>query len=237
MNPNPCNDQCECYFVQDKGNTFDCSSKHLEQFPPEHTVPNITDYLDFSMNNMTYLCGTQTYLERIISLKVNNGKINSICDEMLNILAKGKIQVLDLSNNYLRRLPPGIQILKNLTDIELSGNPFVCDCKMIWMKNWLNKFNRSMESLSYVKCNGSTPIIKLDAVQMGCYPRDLTLWQKILIGLSTSLTMMIVIAIVTISKRWKEVKWFMYLHFDILDKNDGNEYLDNKESDALLSYR
>ena len=170
-------------------------------------------------------------------MKVNNGKINSICDEMFNILAKGKIQTLDMSNNNLRKLPLRIQILKNLTYVGLSGNPFVCDCKMIWMKDWLNKFNRSMKSLSQVKCNQHTQIIKLDAVRMGCYPRDLTLWQKLLIGLSTSLTMMIVIAIITISKRWKEVKWFMYLHFDILDKKDGNEYLNNKESDALVSYR
>ena len=237
MNPNPCNDQCQCYFAQDKGNIFDCSSKHLNQLPPEHTVPNITDYLDFSSNNITYLCGRQTYLQRIFDLKVNNGKINSICDEMLNILAKGKIETLDLSNNNLRKLPQRIQILKNLTYVGLSGNPFVCDCNMIWMKDWLNKFNRSMKTLSQVTCNKNTQIIKLDAVKMGCYPRDLTLWQKLLIGLSTSLTVMIVIALITLNKRWKEVKWFMYLHFDILDKNDGNEYLDNKEWDALVSYR
>ena len=99
VNPNPCNGQCQCYFAQDKGNTFDCSSKHLKQLPPEHTVPNITDYLDFSRNNITYLCGRQTYLQRIIGLKVNNGKINGICDEMLDILAKGKIQTLDLKKS------------------------------------------------------------------------------------------------------------------------------------------
>ena len=234
---NPCNEKCECYYAQDEGNTFDCSSKHLKHLPHNHTVPNITDYLDFSMNNMTYLCGTQTYLQRIISLKVNNGKINSICDEMLNILAKGKIQALDLSNNRLRRLPPRIQNLKNLTGIGLSGNQFACDCKMLWMKDWLNRFNRSVQILSHIKCKNDTPIIKLDAVKMGCYPRVLTLWQKILIGLSIPLAIKIAILLIIISKRWKEVKWFMYLHFDILDKKDGNEYLDNKEWDALVSYR
>ena len=97
-----------------KANTIDCSSKQLKQLPQEHTIPNITDYLDFSMNNMTYLCGTRIYLQRILGLKVNNGKINSICDEMLNILAKGKIQALDLSNNRLTRLPRRIQIVKKL---------------------------------------------------------------------------------------------------------------------------
>ena len=233
----PCNDQCECYYAQDKGNTFDCSSKHLKHLPPEHTVPNITDYLDLSNNTIDHLCGRQTYLQRIFGLKVNNGKINSICDEMLNILAKGKIRTLDLSKNNLRRLPPQIQMLRNLTEIELSGNPFVCDCNMLWMKDWLNRFNRTVKTLYRIKCNKDTPIIKLDAVKMGCYPKVLTLWQKILIGLSTSLTITIVILIIIISKRWKEVKWFMFLHFDILDKKDGNEYLDNKEWDALVSYR
>ena len=234
---NPCNDQCECYYAQDEGNTFDCSSKHLKHLPHDHTVPNITDYLDFSNNTIGHLCGRHTYLRRIFGLKVNNGKIYSICDDMLNILAKGKIQALDLSKNYLRRLPPRIQNLKNLTEIGLSGNPFVCDCNMLWMKDWINRFNRTVKTLDRIKCNNDTLIIKLDAVEMGCYPRILTLWQKILIGLSTSLTITIVILLITISKRWKEVKWFMYLHFDILDKKDGNECLDNKESDALVSYR
>ena len=105
------------------------------------------------------------------------------------------------------------------------------------MKDWLNKFNKSIKTLSHIKCNNGTEIIKLNAVRMGCYPRVLTLWIKILIGLSTSLTIVLVILIIMISKRWKEVKWFVYLHFDILDKNDGNEYLDNKETDAFVSYR
>ena len=47
----------------------------------------------------------------------------------------------------------------------------------------------------------------------------------------------VAVAIIFISRRWKEVKWFMYLHFDVLDKNDEDEDLEIVEADALLSYR
>ena len=34
-----------------------------------------------------------------------------------------------------------------------------------------------------------------------------------------------------------QVKFFLYLHFDILDKNDGDEKLTDKFYDIFVSYR
>ncbi len=83
------------------------------------------------------------------------------------------------------------------------------------------------------KCKNGNLIKSLSEVQMGCYPK----WQKIVIGVSAAVTVAVVVAIIAISRRWNEVKWFLYLHFDILDKHDGPENLANKTTDALLSYR
>ena len=80
-------------------------------------------------------------------------------------------------------------------------------------------------------------IYQLTPEEMGCYPRSLTLGEKLTIGILGSLIILIVIAIITISRRWKEVKWFLYLHFDILDKSDRNEELSGKKYDAFISYR
>ena len=110
------------------------------------------------------------------------------------------------------------------------------------MKDWMETFNKSgkmvVRDYYALQCeNGLGPIHDLDPVKMGCSTGELTLWEKILIGLSIFIIIAIVIAIIAISRRWEEVKWFMYLHFNILDTSDEKENLRCMENDALLSYR
>ena len=88
-----------------------------------------------------------------------------------------------------------------------------------------------------VKCRDGHLLYQLDAVKMGCFPKELTVWMKNLTGLSAFVILGVAVAIIFISRRWKEVKWFMYLHFDVLDINDEDEDLEIVEADALLSYR
>ena len=174
-------------------------------------------------------------------MNLSNNVISDIKDELLENLEKGKIEVLDLRNNSLNRLPHRITNLSTLREIWFSNNPFICDCGMLWMKDWMGTFNKSgkmvVQDYYALQCiNGLGPIYDLDPVKMGCFPRGLTLWEKILIGLSVIIAIAIVIAIIAISRRWEEVKWFMYLHFDILDTSDTKENPD-AENDALVSYR
>ena len=235
MKPIECNFGCRCYYVQDKGNIFDCSQKYLKQLPPNNTVPNTTEYLDLSQSNFRNLCGKQSYWKYILGLRVNKAKIQSICDQLLETIEEGKLQVLDLFNNSLERIPKRVRNINSITEINLSENPFVCDCEMLWMRNWLMTFNLTKEQLLRVKCRNGTSILNLDGT--ACFSKDLPTWQKVLVGLSAGLTILIVTTIIAISRRWNEVKWFMYLHFDILDRNDGNENIEDKEFDAFISYR
>ena len=235
VDPKPCSHhhRCKCYFAQDKGNTFKC--KHLTSLPRNDMIPKSTYYLEFSANNITELYGSQSYLRNILGLNLKNGAINSVSENILNTLARGRIQILDLSNNNIQILPQAIKHIDSIIDIGLSQNPFVCNCETIWMKDLLITFNESRGELLRVKCNNGTPILKLDGLE--CFGKELPTWVQILIGLSAGLTILTVIVIIAISRRWNEVKWFMYLHFDILDKNDRNENLQNKEKDAVVSYR
>ena len=233
VDPKPCRHQCKCYFAQDKGNTFEC--KHLTRLPRNDVVPNSTDYLEFSANNITEIYGSQAYLRNILGLNLKNGRISTVSENFLNTLARGKIQTLNLTNNNIQTLPKAIKQIDSLIDIGLSHNPLICNCDTIWMKDWLITFNESRRDLLRVKCNNGTSILKLDGLE--CFGKELPTWLKSLIGLSVGLTILTVIAIIAINRRWNEVKWFMYLHFDILDKKDGNENLQNKENDALISYR
>ena len=216
------------------GNVYNCSGRN----PPLKSIPLANDHLhktnwvDLSYNEIANFSGSQSYLKSISGLNLSNNSISTISSETVEMLRNGKIKEIDLSANRIRVLPEEFKDIPTLTSIRLSGNPFICDCSMIWMINWT-----IVEDYYKLTCNDVHHkfIHTLNPGEMGCFP--LTLGQKILIEVSAGATVAIVIAIIAISRRWNEVKWFMYLHFDILSTNDGDENLEIKKSDALLSYR
>ncbi len=201
--------------------------------------PNVTDnteWMKFTHNPLVKLDATYDYLETLLHLNFSSNKIEKISDRTVEIIAQTKCQFLDLSDNKIRKLPKSVQMLQNSTEIWLAENNFVCDCSMLWMLDWMS--SGQVKDFNNIKCGkgkfAGKYMHSLDGFKMGCFP----LWQKILIGVSVTITVLIVIAIIGVSRRWNEVKWLMFLHFDILDKNDAaSEILENKESDALLSYR
>ena len=221
---------------------YDCSAANLNTLPQNSDVPNNTNCQNFRNNKITVLNSNETYLKEIFYLDISNNTLEYIYGDKIRNLQK--LRLLNISHNKLKTLPREIVNLTELTQVWLSRNPFTCNCDMLWMVDWMANFTtdpdsdvRVVKDYYLIKCRDGRPIHTLNPVQMGCFPKELTLWQEILIGISITLTIVLVIAIIAISRRWNEVKWFMYLHFDILSKNDGEENLDNKESDALLSYR
>ena len=243
MRPIRCGDGCRCYYRQDEGNVYNCSSTNAKILPSEANFPNGTDWLDVSDNRLNLLCGHHPYLKKIQSFFLTNNNISEICDNTLNTLKHGKLEILEQSHNQLSGLPRLIQNVTSLRQIWLLDNPFKCDCDMLWMKNWMENFNNSgypvVQKYHYLYCEnmGNSPIHALNPVAMGCYPKVLTLWEKMGIGIAATVTTGIVIAIIAISRRWNEVKWLMYLHFDIPPGQDKKEKWEEKNVDAVLFYK
>ena len=66
---------------------------------------------------------------------------------------------------------------------------------------------------------------------MGCiFP----IWAIITISL---VAVIILIVIIAIYRKWEAIKFFMFMHFDILPNDDGPENLDQMEFDAFVTYR
>ena len=69
-------------------------------------------------------------------LDISSSNIVSIDKNMITEIRKN-IKYLDISNNKLQYLPKEIQDTHNLTKLWISNNPYVCNCDMLWMRDWL----------------------------------------------------------------------------------------------------
>ena len=244
MVPETCGGKCRCYYLQDEANVFNCSHVRLHTLPEETDVPNNTDWQDFSYTQLTSFHANKLYLGNILSLNLSHNNITEIIIE--NVQNLRNVKTLDLSYNRLKYLPKIFTSLKGLTNLWLRNNSFVCDCDTRWIKTWMENFLTSatatgvqvVQDYDRIRCDNGMLIKDSDPVEMGCYPKELTLWQKILIGLSAFVTIAIVIGIIAISRRWDEVQWLMFLHFNVLNKKDEKENnFDGIESDAFVSHR
>ena len=201
--------------------------------------------LVLSGNRILQLCLKQPYLQTIVQLDLSQNEINKICDETVIFMETGSIIELNLADNNITSLPSRLLNISSFQSVFLSGNNFICDCEMTWMMTWLSKRNpngeRIVKDYQDILCHSGKSvgrqIFKLTSDEMGCYPHKLSIGEKITIGIFGALILGTTITIIAVSRRWNEVKFFLYLHFDILDKNERDEDLTDKFYDVFVSYR
>ena len=76
-----------------------------------------------------------------------------------------------------------------------------------------------------------TLVYQLDNKIMGCiFP----IWAISTIVISA---VVIVVIIIIINRKWEAIRFFMFVNFDILPKDDGQENLEEMEFDAFVTYR
>ncbi len=210
------------------------------------TILNMTNWLSVSDGNIGPLCGNFPYLNQIWKLNISHNEVTEICESLLKEIIKGKtIRWFDISGNKLQKISPGIRE-GQFEKIWLSGNRFDCNCDMLWMAKWLaNTTTPSsghvVQDYKQVLCSTGkhkgTPVYTLNASFMNCLPTKLPAWGIGLIAAASVLVIATVLTIVIIARRWNEVKFWMYIHFDILDKNDDDlTAIERFQFDALLSY-
>ena len=243
---------CFCYYnIHFRFNVYNCSSGNLYTLP--QSAPNLTNWILLENNNINKIHEFRDYLSEAQFLHLGGNKLSSINDSFLVNLQIGKsITWLNLARNRLTEIPTKIQELHYLQKIWLSGNPFKCDCSIIWMIGWLNNFTTSTGShivVDYqdVRCHSGTaigtPIYKLNEVLLGCYPKALTKWQKVLIGIGSGTAgLLIIFLFLIIIKRSRTLQFFIFYKLKIksilsLNKDLEDENVGCKKYDAFLSYR
>ena len=208
MTPVPCLNDCRCYHRQDfRVNVYDCSKR--QGFPKN--IPNNTDWLLCSNSHISTLPDDIPFLKNITNLNISNNDIQTISEKLLTALVNfRKLKTLDISDNMFTILPKELQHLEGLEVVFLADNPIGCNCEMLWLISWMNKFlpdrTRIVRDYTKVKCsNTGKQIYKLTAVEMGCFPKKLTSWQKAILGVWVGIIILVIIAIIVVAKKWNDV--------------------------------
>ncbi len=133
--PLPCLNRCFCFYsFYDDANTVDCSDKNMTQLPTK-VLPR-TEQLNMSGNNIGELQTVDEGLVNVTTINLQATNITQITDQAMKTLVLNR-ETVRLNGNMLQQVPSLLQALKFQTTIWLSNNPFVCDCDMMWMRDWL----------------------------------------------------------------------------------------------------
>ncbi|XP_013886197.1 polycystin-1, partial [Austrofundulus limnaeus] len=129
-----------------------CSNTGLERAPAAGDLPLSVSVLDLSKNHISSL--DTSLLDRLTSLRELYLQENRINVLPRGVFCCGPLSVLDLSNNQITTIEERIcDNLCNLTKIDLSGNPFECDCKLFRLVRWLQEKGVQVRRPHAMLCN------------------------------------------------------------------------------------
>ncbi|XP_012977251.1 leucine-rich repeat LGI family member 4 isoform X2 [Mesocricetus auratus] len=92
------------------------------------------------------------------------------------------LQYLSLANNHLEALPRFLfRGLETLTHVDLRGNPFQCDCRVLWLLQWMPTVNASV---GLGACAGPSALARmqldhLDPTKFKCRTTELSWLQTV----------------------------------------------------------
>ncbi|KAK3927664.1 Carboxypeptidase N subunit 2 [Frankliniella fusca] len=84
-----------------------------------------------------------------LSMK-NNKHLEEMGDKLFNGLKR--LKVIDLSKNNLTTLPSSLSSITNMTNLDLSENPWMCDCRLVWFPPWLESNKNMTFKKSNLRC-------------------------------------------------------------------------------------
>ncbi|XP_049901251.1 polycystin-1 [Epinephelus moara] len=132
----PCPVNCSCAPAGPQPScVVNCSNIGLERAPAAADIPLATSVLDLSKNHISSLdTSLQDRLTGLRELYLQGNRINIL---PRGLFCSGPLSILDLSNNKITTIEDRCDNLRNLTQIDLSSNPFECDCKLFRLVRWL----------------------------------------------------------------------------------------------------
>ncbi|KAH9362706.1 hypothetical protein HPB48_001197 [Haemaphysalis longicornis] len=156
-----CEPGCKCTCHEDsfgeRAISVNCSSAALNRAP--QVFPKGTTRLDLNGNGLLQL-------DDGIANGAPHLAVLSLKDNLLSTLNESSIpetvQSLDLRNNRLERFPHALVLVRNLTSLWLSGNPFICDCADYPFRQWIEAHGETALDILHTRLSYSHIVYSLD---------------------------------------------------------------------------
>ena len=229
-----CPTECTCRERCSNGIiVVNCEKKKLTEVPS--LMPQGLIELNLISNDIRDIPAF-SYLVNVTVLKLTNNKVERLKASTMEKLKRVEILLIDA--NKLTTLPREIESL-NFTMLALEQNLFKCDCTTKWMKHWLVKNRRRIRNIEKVFCNSEhalgQAIYSLPGDEFICATKTVPKETIVACTLGGLLALILICGIV-LYKYHKEVKVFMYTHFnwhpfDRIDDSDPS-----KVYDAFISF-
>ena len=121
---------------------YNCSNRNLTRLPD--TALNGTDWVIVTGNNLRHVTTAPEYLPTVLHLDLSRSNVTGItADVIVKTLEKAKY--LNIAMNNLTQVPEEIRRSSNGTELWMSGNPYRCDCDVMWMRDWLLEATNVMD--------------------------------------------------------------------------------------------
>ncbi|XP_051790089.1 polycystin-1 isoform X2 [Erpetoichthys calabaricus] len=147
--PCPTNCTCEPTATAVASCSVNCSRSGLERGPDHWDIPSETDVLDLSHNSISSI--DASLFEHLTSLKELYLQGNNLSNLPYGIFCLKPLSILDLSNNQISTL--GVcSNLFNLSEINLSFNPFVCECQLLRFVSWIAENRVTVHQAESTQC-------------------------------------------------------------------------------------
>ncbi|XP_033102344.1 slit homolog 1 protein-like [Anneissia japonica] len=166
-------------------------------------------FIDLSGNKITSLAPKLFQgLENLNSVYLQGNIITRLPEQAF--YGSGLLENIIMADNNLTTINEnvGLQKLKNLKQLDIQSNPWLCNCDLVWFRHWVNNTSVTISNLDALKCRASSNItihlLKFDADSLHC------LSPIISIAIPSCIVLLITITSVVI---WYIFRWdFRYLY-------------------------
>lgn len=203
------------------------------------------NHLDLSDNHLLYLpVGMFSSLPSLRHLDLHNNSLMSLHN--VSFWGLRQLQSLNLSDNSLKRLRNStimqLRGLSQLTHLDLNQNPWVCDCSIEDLVNWLKESDQ-VEAKEALKCSypdqmRNHPIVMIDISDLNCSESavDQTQLQTSYVFLGIVLALIGAIFLLVLYLNRKGIKkWIYNIRDACRDHMEGYHYRYEINADPRLT--
>lgn len=234
-----CPELCTCFeWMNGRGIIVDCRNTNITDLPILMPEANSLElwFQHSSLKKIEF----RSFLLNVTGLDVSNNSIEFL--DPSAVLNLQNARYLNIDSNKLQYVPVEIRTLKT-TRLTLRENPFLCDCKSLWMKQWIFDVKDFLSDWADVECIDVTDNVKQfvavpDDMFVCIEPVPVSLAAKLFIPSIVSgsaLFVLVTVSIIVYFQRFN-LKVLLYIKFGIDPFNKQKDELSSFRYDAVIVF-